>query len=161
MHTCWTRNEESAKLCWDLFEKAVGKDRYYEATELVQIMNNIQENMRARNCFRSCFQHFFLYVSTMENRMDLLDLLLSGKCYKSISSANCRLLSMTVYTGLIDGALQSLLLADSSLTSINAGLLHDVVSEDLRVAIQRAYRNNEMKAFKLLISFDKDLNKDR
>jgi len=160
MHKCWRDNKKIKKLCDNLLKRTIGLMGYYHASELLQTMCDIHKSMMERHCFYPCFSNFFLYVSIQNNRDDFLTLLLSDNIYEfNYSTTPCYYIYYNVST--VFGKVQQLLCEESPLDSETANRLHDIVCQDIQSAVEFSIINNELDSFKVLLSYDMDLNKKR
>jgi len=162
IHSCWRDVAEIKERCLVLIKKTSGKDKYYQATELVDTMDGVHEMMRERQCFCPCFRRVFLYYTIQRNRLDILTLLLSNKHDCELTSPKpCCILPRALFTILKQGKLPPLLGEESSLTAENIDVLLDVMNEDMLLAIEYFYAANHLDTFRVLLSHDRDLTKIR
>jgi len=132
MHNCWVDETESWELYLDLLTKISGKNRYYQATKLVHMINKVHKKIfQERHRFHPCFYPMCVYASLEHGRIDLLRLLLLDKRINYDFSRPSYHGAGNVVMALKEGKLKTHLVEEqASLTFESSYRLYNMVCEE-------------------------------
>jgi len=158
---CWTSDAKSTEDCLKLIKMTEGKDRHYDAKDLMDKMHDVHNSMIDRHCFTDCFRRAFLYHAIDNRRSDLVALLSSDKRCLRNSTNTCDFLSVLLLKIMGNEKVQVFCGERSPLHEINVNRLCDVICQDLQAAIESAYVNGKLDLFSLFVDNYRKLNRKR